>query len=184
MPKNSDWSTAQEARDISERFVDRFPDVFEGFNPDDIFFIQTQKKKSKQPVKMRALGYPGYVVAGKPYVMEVYDVWWKDMDQRQRNIAVFDAMSAIPDGGFDEQSKHYGKLLQPEIKMHMSTFAACGGVPNWFENPAAMDPMDRTQEELSDDVPVVDAIDDDDSPPERTPVTVDDVASVGSSAAA
>jgi hypothetical protein len=182
MAKFSDWSTAQDAKDITERFVERFPDVFEGFDADGIFFIQTQTKTSKVPVKVKALGYPAYIVAGKPYVVEVFEKWWKEMDDRQKNIAVFDAMSFIPDGGFDEQSKHYGKVTQPEIKMHMSTFAATGGVPNWFENPAAKDPMARTAQEMSEDVPVVDAITEDSVP--RTPVTVDDVADVGSADAA
>jgi len=182
MAKFGDWSAAQDVKDIMERFVEHFPDVFDGFDTDGIFFILTQKKKSKVPIKVRALGYPGYVVAGKPYVVECFESWWKEMDQRQKNIACWDAMSYIPEGAFDEQSKRYGKLVQPEIKMHMRTFAACGGVPNWFENPAAKDPMERTADEIADDVPSVEPIPEEavsGGDMKRTPVTPSDIANVG-----
>lgn len=181
MAKFGDWSAAQDVKDIAEKFVEHFPGVFEGFNSDDIFFFLTKKKKSKMPIKVRALGYPAYVAAGKPYIFEVFEVWWKEMDIRQKNISVFSAMSHIPDGGFDEQSKHYGKLVRPEIQMHMRTFAAVGGVPNWFENPAAKDPLYRTEKEISDDVPTVEAIPAGTTKgaAKRTPVSAKDIAEVG-----
>jgi hypothetical protein len=186
MAKFSDWSAAQDVKDIAERFAEHFPGVFEGFDTDGIFFFLTKKKNSKCPIRVKALGYPAYVAAGKPYIIECFERWWTVMDARQKNIAVFDAMSSIPDGGFDESSKHYGKLLQPDIKMQMRTFAATGGIPNWFENPAAKDPMERTPEEVAEDIPTVEPIptEDEGDGTARTPVTTDDIANVGADEAA
>lgn len=182
MAKFGDWSAAQDVKDIMERFVEHFPGVFEGFDTDGIVCIITKKKKSKMPIKVRALGYPAYIAAGKPYIVEAFEVWWKVMDQRQKNIAVFAAMSHIPEGGFDEQSKQYGKLVRPEIQMHMQTFAAIGGVPNWFDNPAAKDPMKRTEKEVAEAAPTVEPISAEDvkASPKRTPVSVKDIANLGS----
>jgi hypothetical protein len=179
MAKFGDWSAAQDVKDIVERFVAHFPGAFEGFDAEGIFFILTKKKKSKVPIKVKAIGYPGYVVAGKPYIVECFDSVWTDMDTRQKNISCWDAMSHIPEGGFDEQSKQYGKLVLPEIKMHMRTFAACGGVPNWFENPAAKDPMQRTEREIYEGVPSVGAIPESAIALKRKPVLMTDIASVG-----
>lgn len=177
MPKFGDYSSGQEIRDIMEAFLDRFPQMFEGFDANQIFFIQTEKKKSREPIKVRAVGYPMYVLASKLYIVEVFGLIWKEMDQKKKNLAVFKSMCAIPDGAFDEQSKQYGKKLQPDIKMYMREYAASGGVPNWMDNPAAKDPMERTAEEVSDDVPGVDPI-----PAKqkvtRKPVTKADVESV------
>jgi hypothetical protein len=173
----SDWSVASDAKDIMERFLKHLPEVFPGFDVEKIHFILTKKKKSKTPVKVRAVGYPNYVFGGKPYICEVFDLWWQDMDAKRKNLAVFHAMCAIPEGGFDEQSNNYGKLKQPDIKMFMLEYAACGGVPNWMENPAAKDPMERDAEDIAKDEPVAEVI-----PGEaikRTPLTAGDVADMG-----
>lgn len=177
MAKFGDWAGAPDVKDIMEKFLERYPRMFEGFNTDDIFFILTKKKKSREPIRLRAVGYPAYVVGGKPYIVEVFEVWWKTMEQKKKNLAVFHAMCAIPDGGFDEKSKYYGKKLQPDIKIYLREYAASGGIPNWMENPAAKDPMERTPEEVAEDDPTVEAIPEEDAI-ERTPVTQEDVESV------
>ena len=34
--------------------------------------------------------------------------------------------------------------------MYFMEFAASGGVPNWMENPAAVDPLERSEKELNE----------------------------------
>jgi hypothetical protein len=161
MSRFVDWSQDKEAQDIMEKFLERFPGMFDGFDTSKIGFLMTAKKKAKEPVKLHCVGYPFDVFcSSKVYIVEVFKSRWSKMDAKKKNLAVFRAMCAIPDGGFDEQSKHFAKKLQPEIRMFMKEYAACGGVPNWMENPAAVDPMERTPEEIADDVPAVEAIPD------------------------
>lgn len=180
MPKFTDWENAPEVRDIMERFLERYPGMFEGFDVDKMGYVMTAKKKGKEPIKVHTVQYPLSVFcSSKAYVVEVFQKWWKRMDAKKRNMAVFRAMCTIPDGGFDESSKHYGKKNQPEIRMFMKEYAACGGVPNWMENPAAADPMERTAEQMAKDIPVADAIPPDDDDVERVPVTKDSIESVG-----
>jgi len=169
MPKFVDYQSDKEVQDIMEKFLDKFPGMFEGFDPAKIGFVMTAKKKSKEPIRLHCVPYPLDVFMSQVYVVEVFKSWWRKMDPKKKNLAVFRTMCAIPDGGFDEASKHFGKRLQPEIKMYMKEYAACGGVPNWMENPAAADPMERTADEVAADVPAVEAIPDDEV--ERTPVT-------------
>jgi hypothetical protein len=172
MAKNSDWGSGKEIQDIMEKFVDRFPGMFEGFNVGMIHFVITQKKKANVPIKVLTLGHPVEVFAGRPYIVEAFDLWWKEMDQKKKNQAVFGAMCQFPMGAFDDTSKYYGKKLQPEIRMSMREFAAFGGVPNWFENPAAADPMEREEDAIAKDLPTPEAIPDDVT---RVPVTPDGI---------
>jgi len=176
MSKFVDYHIDTEARDIVEKFLDRFPNMFEGFDAARMEFVRTRKKKAKEPVKIHTVPYPlNILCSSKVYVVEVFDSLWKKMDTKRRNLAIFRAMCAIPEGGFDEASKHYGKKLQPEIRMYMKEYAACGGVPNWMDNPAATDPMEQTAEQISEHVPLIEAIPEEEV--ERTPVTAEDVAS-------
>ena len=178
----SDYHSDGEIKDIMERFIKRFPGMFEGFNVDKMFFITTKKKKSRKPVKLRSLSYPVEVFAGRPYIVEAFETVWKSLDQKKKNLAVFHIMCSIPDGGFSEDSKNYGKKLKPEIEMYLREFAAAGGVPNWMENPDASDPMERTEKDVSKSIPAVEAIPQGNkgSKVVRMPVTRNVIASVGS----
>jgi hypothetical protein len=185
MAKFTDFYSNSEVKGIMESFLERFPGMFEGFNPDDINVIFTRAKKSQKPMNLRTVGYPFDVYIGKPYILEVFNVWWEDMNQMQKNMAVFHVMCAIPSEGFDETSKTYAKKNKPEINMYMLEYAACGGVPNWQENPMAKDPMERTSDEIASDTPPVSLGESEEAIPEdmdgiqRMPVTTEDIANVG-----
>lgn len=182
MPKFTDYESETEVRDIMEKFLERFPGMFEGFDTSKMGFVMTAKKKSKVPVKLHTIQYPVDVFcSSKVYIVEVFKKWWKQMDTKRKNMSVFRAMCEIPEGGFDESSKYYGKKLQPEIRMFMKEFAACGGVPNWMENPGAADPMERSAEDVAANVPAVDGLPVrpvEEETDERVPVTADTVEAV------
>lgn len=171
MAKYTDWTAAQDVKDLAEQIVEHFPGVFESFDSDSIYFIKTIGKSADFPIKVRTVSYPNQVFVGKPYIMEVFDKWWGSMDRRQQNIALFDAMCSFPEGGFDEQSKDYGKLRKPEVCMHLLTYAACGGVPNWMDNSAAVDPMTRTADDVVSSLPSGDG-------PVRKPITAAEIANM------
>lgn len=180
----NDYYSDGEVKDIMERFVKRFPGMFESFDTDKMFFITTKKKKSRKPLKLRTLSYPSEVFAGRPYIVEAFEVAWKSLDQKKKNLAVFHVMCSIPDGGLSPDSKNYGKRLKPEIEMYLREFAASGGIPNWMENPDASDPMDRTEKEVEKDTPAVEAIPEEKGKVVRIPVTKSTIASVGTKVAA
>jgi hypothetical protein len=183
MPKFVDWSGDSEVQVVMEKFLERFPGMFEGFDVSKIGFVKTKKKKSKEALKLHCVGYPVDVFcSSKVYIVEVFEHWWKKMDTKKRNLYVFKVMCAFPSGAFDEQSKHYGKKLVPEIKMFMREYAASGGIPNWMENPAAIDPMEQTTEQMAQHSPAVDSSGVDvgsEEEVERTPVTAGDIEGAG-----
>jgi len=161
MAKFVDFCSDREAQDIIEAYLERFPTMFEGFDPTKIGFVTTKKKgkaASGPALKLHKVGYPQNVWLSKVYIAESTDGVWKKLDQKRKNLSVFRIMCAIPQGGFDEQSKAYGKIKKPDIQMFTMEFAASGGVPNWEENPAAKDPMDQTMAQVVDAIPVVEAI--------------------------
>lgn len=179
MAKFVDFYSDREVQDIMEAFLERFPTMFEGFDPAKIGFVTTKKKgkKTGPALKLHRVAYPHSVWLSKAYIVEASEAAWKKLDAKKKNLSVFRTMCAIPMGGFDEQSKAYGKVLQPDIKMYMREYAAAGGIPNWEENPAAKDPMQQTTDEVVKAIPVIEAIPADDGV-ERKAVKPEDVTSV------
>lgn len=181
MPRFEDFKSDPEVLNIVERFLKKYPRVFEGFNVDEVGFILTQKKKGppKQPIKVRSVTYPNFVFACKTYIFETFEKKWADLTKKQRNIAVFHAMCSIPIGGFEPASKMYGKVLKPDFQLFRQEFAATGGVADWLEDEKrARDPMEIDASEVP-----VPGEEEDPLPKEggeKHPVTVDDIAEAGS----
>lgn len=161
MSRFTDFYSDGEVKDIMERFMERFPTMFEGFDVDSIGFVTTKKKKSAKAIRLVPVAYPMEAFINKPYIVETYEARWHSMTPKQKNLAVFHVMCAIPDGGFTATAKHYGKKVKAEIVMYMREFAASGGVPNWMENPAAVDPMESTVEDMKNAVPSIEALPED-----------------------
>jgi hypothetical protein len=170
MPKFTDFYSDPEVKTIMERFIEKFPGMFEGFNCEAIHVIFTKKKKSRKPVRLVPVRYPFDAFINKPYIVEVFEEWWQKFNAKQKNLAVFHLMCAVPEGGFDEQSSHYAKKMRPDVEMYLREFAASGGVPNWVENDAATDPMDLTPDAAKAIIPKIvsdgaaDGEDDDEDP--------------------
>jgi hypothetical protein len=158
MARFTEYYSDGEVKDIMERVIERFPDMFEGFDVDSISFITTRKKKSYKAIRLVPISYPMEAIINKPYIVETYESRWKVMTPKQKNLAVFHVMCSIPEGGFNPTSKVYGKKVKPEISMYMREFAASGGVPNWMDNPAAKDPLENTQEEMENVVPSIEPL--------------------------
>jgi hypothetical protein len=150
---------------IIEKMLDKFSKVFEGFDLDKVGIIETKGKKvtQKTPIKVKPIGYPAYMfTSDKIYTMEVNQAHWFQLDDKRKRLSVFRAMLAIPTGGFEEDSKFYGKLKKPDYQVYKEEFAVTEGVLDWMEDDRARDPEDIDTE--SDDVT-------------RSPVTVDDIQS-------
>lgn len=179
MAKFVDFYSDREVQDIMEAFLERFTTMFEGFDAAKIGFVTTKKKgkKSGPALKLHKVAYPHSVWLSKAYIVEAFEAAWKKLDQKKKNLSVFRIMCAIPMGGFDEQSKMYGKVLKPDINMFTREYAASGGVVNWEENPAAKDPMVQTTEDVVAAIPVFEAIPSEDGV-QRQAVTAAAVASV------
>lgn len=150
MPRFEDYRSDPEVRDTVEKYVKKFPRVFDGFKVDDIFYIVTQTKKirGKYPIKVKPVPYPHYVSSGKTYVFETFETKWTGMTQKQKNLSVFHAMCSIPIGGFDTSSTKYGKMLKPDFTLYRSEYAASGGVADWHEDDSARDPMEIDASEV------------------------------------
>jgi len=173
MPKSPDYDVGNEIIDLIERFLERFPAAFEGFDSGKVRAIITKRKRGR--MKLHAETYPRSVFSpGFVYIFEAAEKTWKDMSDVQKRLEVFHVMCAIPRGGFDPTSKDFGRKLKPEIEMYMMEYAASGGVPNWAENPAAKDPLKQKPADL--DGVVIDVLPGE-TPPPRVPLTPEQVAS-------
>jgi hypothetical protein len=149
--KNNDYSVSPEVTDIMEKVVKTFPSVFPGFDINKIISVHTKNKKSKSnkcPINLKPVRYPYDILIDKTYICEVMDDTWNDMTDKQRNLAVFHTMCAIPEGAFDEASKSYAKKKAPDYHIYAEEFAVTGGVPNWMENPDTRDVFDAKNDNI------------------------------------
>ena len=161
MPRPEFYVT-NEVQDIMERIADKFPNVFPGFDVSRLGCLFTKGKKARKPIRLIPVSYPRDVWVDKTYIVEVFDANWCEMTPKQRNLAVFHTMCSIPEGGFDPESKSFGKKRRYDYEMFAEEFAVTNGVPNWLDNDDArgvFDAADETKGVL------------------KSPVTVDDVAS-------
>jgi len=165
MPKVIDYHVGPEVTDIMEKMLQTFPEVFSGFDVNLISCVHTKNKESaRKPLMLKAVRYPYDVWLNKVYIVEVAEKTWAEMDQKRKNLAVFHTMCAIPEGAFDPESKDYARIKRPDYELYAEEFAVSGGVPNWMENDDAHDPMEKSKKKKV----------------ARNPVTVEDVANVGS----
>lgn len=181
MAKNENWTAEEEVPEIIQKFLDKFPTVFEDFRIESIKFIRTLEKKSKEILKVRPVRYPQDVFVDAPYIMEVFDMGWEKLDQKRKNLLVFHHMCSFPEGAFDPTSEFYAKKVKPQIVMYELEHAVTEGVWNWRENDLVNDPMEFHQDiakKIEDEIDgVVDPLPVDPSP-RKMPATVNDVALV------
>ncbi len=142
MPKFTDYEVNNEVQDIMEKILTKFPKVFPGFDTNKIGCVFTKEKKSRKAIKILPVGYPRDVWIDKVYIVEVFNDVWGELNPKQRNLAVFHAMCAVPEGGFDPESSSYGKKRKYDYEMYAEEFAVTNGVPNWMENDDARDVFD------------------------------------------
>jgi len=148
MAKFVDYEITPEIEDIMEKIISTYPKVFEGFDVNLIQSFHTIGKKSRKPLKLIPVKYPQNIFIDKVYLIEVFKELWADMSDKQKGLAVFHIMSAIPsaEGAFDKESQNYGKKKRYDIEMYAEEFAVSGGVPNWMENPDASDVFDHSDD--------------------------------------
>ena len=122
---------------------------------------------------------------GKPFIVEMFETVWADLNTKKKNLAVFHTMCAIPVDAFDPVSKNYGKKAKPHYMMYRLEYAAVGGVPNWMENPAAVDPMEADPAEVKSNLEAQDGgedpipADEEEEGSGKHPVTASAIATVG-----
>lgn len=146
----ADYEVTMDANDLMDKVVDKWPEAFEGFNSKEIHCVLTKGKKSKKALILKSVKHPFHVFIDKPYLLEIFDEVWKEMNNKQRHIAVFHVMNAIPSGGFDREDSNYSKLLQPDIKMFSTEYSALHGVPGLCDDSVIVDPGEKENKKSKD----------------------------------
>lgn len=147
MAKFTDYTVNTDVTDIMVKMVDEFPKVFAGFDANLVKCVHTNGKASKRkPLSLRSVKYPYDVWLSATYVVEVAQETWVEMTDKQKNLAVFHVMCAIPEGAFDPQSKQYAGKKRPDYEVYENEFAISGGVLNWMDDEkAGKDPLEASK---------------------------------------
>ena len=91
MSRITDYLVSNEITNIIESLIEKFPELFEGFDPTKVKTIISQRKGTK-PLKLMKVRYPLYVFTDALYVVEAFSSLWAEMDNKKRNLAVFHIM--------------------------------------------------------------------------------------------
>lgn len=183
----AEWKEGKEVRDIVERIVGYFPEIFEGFDPEGIYYFILPEKKTKSrydAAKLVNFTFPTLLATQKPYMISVSGLTWNDLNDRQKNTLVFRLMCGIPYGGFDINSEMYAKKIKPEVNMHLMELAVTGGVVDWMDASGADDPLSVTEDKVRDRIDCIHHGDTGDALPAmggdavRTPVGADSLSGV------
>ncbi len=151
-----------EVKDWMNRIIDYYPkNKFTGFEPEQMQAIFTKGKKGKKGKLSRVvpIKYPyDVLIKDKVYIIEVKEGIWRTLTDRKKWLAVLHIMCHIPEGGFDEMSKEYGKKKKPDYEMFKAEFEASNGHPNWLEDDSKIqnlpvgseisEPAESEEEEL------------------------------------
>jgi hypothetical protein len=141
-PVGPNWEIDVEVPKIVEHILKKFSTTFPRFNKDAILFLRTQRKQRK-PLRLIPCRYPFHIIT-EPYcyVIETSLPVWEMLEQKQKNLAVFHIMCAIPDGGFDVDCEFFVKKRRYDYELYDEEYGAAGGIPNWMDDPdAARDPL-------------------------------------------
>ena len=155
MPRKTDCLITTEIANTIEAILAAFPTMpmFEGFDLTQVRTIITQGKKAKDPLKVAKVyrnSYPRYIFDSYLYIIEVMEANWNEMNQKQKNLAIFNALCAIPQNAFVEQSENYAKLRRPDYSVFYEAYCAAGGVLDWIEDPKARDPLEVAKEKQTE----------------------------------
>lgn len=141
MAKFTAYTAETDAKEIAAKLIEAYPKLFGHIEVEKIGWIRNLKKTSKIPIKLYVVKYPHSIWNDNVYILEVFGDCWSCLESNQKNLAVAQAMFAIPPEGFYESSKQYQKLVKPNITTYLEVFAMAGGVPNFLENANAADPL-------------------------------------------
>ena len=143
MAKVTDFTISGEVTDIMKRQIEKTPDIFPGMDVSKIGVTHNNMKTcSKEPLKVISVKYPTSAWVDKTYLIDVAQKTWEEMNERQKNTAVYHTMCYMSaEGSFDETSKNYAAKRKPDIQMFSEELAATGGIPNWMDNEDAKDPL-------------------------------------------
>lgn len=141
MGKYTAWVPEEEAKQITNKLIDKYHELFGHIQTDKIAFIKDCKKQSDIPIKIKSVKFPESIWIDEVYILTVFDDCWGTLEPKQRNLAVAQALCSIHKEGFGETSKNYGKIIKPDIVSYLEIYAMAGGVPNFLQNPSAVDPL-------------------------------------------
>ena len=151
--KKYDWEQNQDVPVIVDRLANKVK-AFSFFEREHIFYVTVRGKKYKKPIKVVSCRYPYYVTTTPyVYIFEIMGDVWTALSQKQKNLSVYHAMCSIPSGGFDPVSKDFARKLSVDYELYADEFEVAG-VPDWLENPDAVDPLDSPKSDGKKRVPV------------------------------
>jgi len=151
--ENYDWEINQDVSIIIDRLVNKVK-AFSFFEREHVFYVTVRGKKYKKPIRVISCKYPYYLTTTPyVYIFEVMGDVWSALSQKQKNLSVYHAMCGIPLGGFDPAGKDFARKLSVDYELYADEFDVAG-VPDWLENPDAIDPLDSPVGDGKKRVPV------------------------------
>lgn len=132
MSKNHEWKEDTEVMNIAVKLLEKYDEVFCGFDISKIRFIrELSGSVKKQHAKMFAVKYPFDIDSQYVYYFCTSNSNWKTLTPEQQTILVFRQMLGIPSGGTDSESENYAKIRRPDVDEYSEVLIATDGRFDW-----------------------------------------------------
>lgn len=131
MSVKREYDEDSEALSIAMEVMNKYSEVFEGFDLSKIRFLRVKDKRSEKGYKVTSVGFPFNIDIPYLYYIEIYNDNWMKMTEEQRNILVFSSMYEIAPNGMDPESSSYGKKRKKDIEDFSEVIAVAGGRYDW-----------------------------------------------------
>lgn len=141
MAKFKNWEADVEAKEIAEKLIEKYPQLFRHVDLSKVFFSRVLSKKSAIPTKTVSVGYPASIFCPNVYFVNVFGDCWGTLEPAQRNLAVAQSLYSMHPNGFEESSSKYGSVVKPDVVTFLEVTCMAGNIPNWLTNASSVDPL-------------------------------------------
>jgi hypothetical protein len=141
MSKFTNWEADTEAKEIAEKLIEKYPQLFRHVDIAKVFFSRILSKKSAIPTKVKPVSYPASIFCPNVYFVDVYDDCWGTLEPAQRNLAIAQALCSMHVSGFEESATGYAKIVKPDVVTYLNVTCMAGNIPNWLNNASSCDPL-------------------------------------------
>jgi predicted metallopeptidase len=110
------WSKQEDVKPIVSELIQLYPEHLAHIRPSRIGYVAFSKKKSKKLAFVAPVRPMFSLFTNVDYILATHIENWVTSTVSEKYLLIFHELLHIPPEGFDENSKHYRKTLDHDVK--------------------------------------------------------------------
>lgn len=133
MAKQQEWREDTEVQGLAIQVQERFPDELSHIDIGMLRFARFTNTKTSKAMEIKANSLPIKIDCPYAYYLITNEYAWKQLNDNQKTLKVYEALYQIAEGGCDETSENYTALKKPDVRGHSIVLARAGNDWGWDE---------------------------------------------------